>query len=659
MDWQSVQPFFHWLSDHSTIAGIVVFLIAFTESLIVVGLIVPGIVLMFGVGTLVGAGALAFWDTIIIAFFGAVAGDAISFLIGKHYHERVMQVWPFKQHPEYFEKGERFFRKHGGKSILFGRFIGPVRPIIPAVAGMMGMSQSYFFFINVLSAAGWAPFYLMPGIVFGSSLALAAAVGTRLVVVLLSCIVLVLLASWLFKVFFRSTLPWFQNHFVVWYENAVISKRLLRLIFDESVVLDRGAFLVSTASVLLTIFVLGLITSFWEPRIDTVVREFFTYIQISYFTAFYDFVISFIEWGTLVFILINMALLSVYYGQNTFVMRYLGAISAACGVLFAVFLLKYFISGDSVFLVGELAEQVRIVLIAAYTLLVIRIFDYWFEDTARLFVAPIVMIFGLVISTGLLYFSFISFSGLVMGVSAASLILLLVIWGVEYKLKQSFVNAFSISSLSIIVLFSALSIEEYQFQEQPTTTTKRVDMQNWLDSNWQDLESYRNGLLFDEASRFNAQWRGSKESIQQWLLNNGWRSADVNLKGLLMWLSADAELRNLANIPASHYGRRQAFAMEKYFGEEQSQRYLLRFFKQQSIAINDEPVWLVTITLDTLGEPKYWLANIDYQQNDRIAAEVAGQLSSPWQVERIEREEIQNRKNNDLLLIYKQEENEK
>ena len=77
-----------------------------------------------------------------------------------------------------------FFSRHGGKSVLFGRFVGPVRPVIPVVAGMLGMGPVHFVVVNVLSAIGWALAYILPGVFFGTSLAVAGAVSTRLAVLI-------------------------------------------------------------------------------------------------------------------------------------------------------------------------------------------------------------------------------------------------------------------------------------------------------------------------------------------------------------------------------------------------------------------------------------------------------------------------------------------
>ncbi|WP_197910446.1 DedA family protein [Desulfosarcina ovata] len=69
--------------------------------------------------------------------------------------------------------GAAFFKRHGSKSVLFGRFVGPVRPVIPVVAGMLGMQPRQFFIVNVLLAVGWALAYVLPGVFFGTSPAVA------------------------------------------------------------------------------------------------------------------------------------------------------------------------------------------------------------------------------------------------------------------------------------------------------------------------------------------------------------------------------------------------------------------------------------------------------------------------------------------------------
>jgi len=162
------QPFIDWLSANPNWVLISIFAISLVESLAIAGIIVPGVILIYLVATLSGHLGIPLWSVLSCGFFGALIGDGISFYIGYHYKESLLQLWPFSRYPKTLKLGEEFFIKHGGKSIMLGRFIGPIRPVLPLVAGMLGMSQLRFTLFNALSALAWAPFYILPGYVAGS-----------------------------------------------------------------------------------------------------------------------------------------------------------------------------------------------------------------------------------------------------------------------------------------------------------------------------------------------------------------------------------------------------------------------------------------------------------------------------------------------------------
>jgi undecaprenyl-diphosphatase len=183
-------PLLAWINEHPLWAGLAVFTVAFSESVALFGLLVPGVVAMFGFGALIATGTLEFWPVFWWAVAGAVAGDGLSFWLGRHYQQRLRGTWPFSRYPETLHRGIDFFEKYGGKSVAIGRFFGPVRAIIPLVAGMLDMSPWRFLFANLSSALVWAPAYLLPGIVFGASLELASEVAFRLVVLMLLLLIL-------------------------------------------------------------------------------------------------------------------------------------------------------------------------------------------------------------------------------------------------------------------------------------------------------------------------------------------------------------------------------------------------------------------------------------------------------------------------------------
>ncbi len=185
-----------WVRANPTWSYLIVFLVALAESVAVIGMIVPGVVIMVGAGALIATGDLAFWPTAAVAVVGAILGDGFSYWLGYRYRDRLRQCWPFNRHPGPLEHGIAFFQRYGGKSVAFGRFVGPGRATIPLVAGFMAMPRGRFAVANIGSAIAWGPAYLAPGIVFGASLKLAAEATTRLAILILTLIGLLWLAAW-------------------------------------------------------------------------------------------------------------------------------------------------------------------------------------------------------------------------------------------------------------------------------------------------------------------------------------------------------------------------------------------------------------------------------------------------------------------------------
>ena len=196
-----------WIGANPGWAYLVVGLVALAESLAIVGMVVPGVVVMIGAGALIATGTLGFWPTTLSAVAGAIAGDGLSYWLGHHYRGRILGWWPFNRYPHQLERGIEFFQRHGAKSIAFGRFFGPGRAVIPLVAGMMQMPPGRFVVANVSSAVAWGPAYLAPGIVFGASLKLAAEAAARLVLLLVLLAVLLWLTVWTARYLYRLLSP--------------------------------------------------------------------------------------------------------------------------------------------------------------------------------------------------------------------------------------------------------------------------------------------------------------------------------------------------------------------------------------------------------------------------------------------------------------------
>ncbi|MEA3303331.1 MAG: bifunctional DedA family/phosphatase PAP2 family protein [Pseudomonadota bacterium] len=252
-----------WVNAHPHWAGLIVFLVAFSESLAIVGVIVPGVVMMFAAGALVGAGAVEFQGVFWWAVAGAVLGDGLSFWIGHHYKEQLCSMWPFSKHPQMLDRGTLFFQRWGGKSVALGRFFGPVRAVIPMVAGMLEMPLQRFLVANILSALGWAFAYLLPGIVIGVSLDLASEVALHLLVlgvVVISGLWLLLWLSKLLFILFQPVAVRFVRWLLDFSSGDTLPRRLAAALADPDHKEAQGlAFM--AALLLLMVFSITLIAS--------------------------------------------------------------------------------------------------------------------------------------------------------------------------------------------------------------------------------------------------------------------------------------------------------------------------------------------------------------------------------------------------------------
>ncbi|OGV48900.1 MAG: hypothetical protein A3F46_02155 [Legionellales bacterium RIFCSPHIGHO2_12_FULL_42_9] len=198
-----IQPVTDWLQANPQWALLITFLISFAESLAVIGSIIPGSVTMTAIGILAGSGIMRVDLTFMAAILGAVVGDGISYLLGYFFSERLVNSWPFRRNPQWLAFGKDYFVRHGGKSVLIGRFLGPLRSIIPVIAGMMHMSHWRFYIANFISAIIWSILYILPGVLLGAaSSELPPESAAQLIVVVL-CL---LIGIWLITLFIKWSL---------------------------------------------------------------------------------------------------------------------------------------------------------------------------------------------------------------------------------------------------------------------------------------------------------------------------------------------------------------------------------------------------------------------------------------------------------------------
>jgi len=160
------------ITENAAIAGPIIGLLAFAESLIVIGVFVPAVALMIAIGGLIAAGVLELGPVLFWAIAGSVLGDWVSYLLGRWIGPSIYRRWPLRNHRAGVARARLFFRRFGFISVFLGRFFGPVRATIPLVAGVMQMPSRTFQLANVTSAIIWVPALLAPGYLAGVSLPL-------------------------------------------------------------------------------------------------------------------------------------------------------------------------------------------------------------------------------------------------------------------------------------------------------------------------------------------------------------------------------------------------------------------------------------------------------------------------------------------------------
>jgi membrane protein DedA with SNARE-associated domain len=185
-----------WLAAigaHPLLVLAVVFVVACAESIALIGTIVPAGAVMFAAGTLIGAGALDAWTTLGVAAVGAIVGDGVSYELGRRYRGAIRNGWVRFGYANAYARGEQFVLRHGMKSIVLARFLAPVRAVVPVVVGCATLPRRAFYPVNIVSALIWALVHVAPGILFGASAALAAAISVRVAAILLVVAALVAL----------------------------------------------------------------------------------------------------------------------------------------------------------------------------------------------------------------------------------------------------------------------------------------------------------------------------------------------------------------------------------------------------------------------------------------------------------------------------------
>ncbi|AGX42165.1 DedA family protein [Clostridium saccharobutylicum] len=146
---------------------LILFLIIFLETGLVVTPFLPGDSLIFAAATFAALGALNIYILVGVLMVAAILGDTANYEIGRHLGEKLIKSERLIK-KEHIEITNKFYEKHGGKTIIFARFVPIVRTLAPFVAGIGKMSYRHFISFNALGGILWVLVVSICGYFFGN-----------------------------------------------------------------------------------------------------------------------------------------------------------------------------------------------------------------------------------------------------------------------------------------------------------------------------------------------------------------------------------------------------------------------------------------------------------------------------------------------------------
>ena len=152
--------------QYGLLTYVLLFIIIFCETGVVIFPFLPGDSLLFAAGALAAIGGLNIYFLLILLIISAIMGDTVNYHIGRNFGNAIVKKNIIKK--THLDQTHEFFKKHGGKTIIYARFVPIVRTLAPFVVGISEMDYKYFLKYNIFSGILWAGLFLFLGYFFGN-----------------------------------------------------------------------------------------------------------------------------------------------------------------------------------------------------------------------------------------------------------------------------------------------------------------------------------------------------------------------------------------------------------------------------------------------------------------------------------------------------------
>lgn len=577
-----------YVHQHHTLGLVLAFVFAFLEALPLIGTLIPGSVTMTAVGALVGAGVLPGGITIFWTAVGAYLGDILGFGTGKTFKHKLHAIWPFTKHPHWLTKSETFFKSHGGKSIIIGRFVGPIRSTIPMVAGLLNMRWMIFLFAALLASIAWSIVYMLPGILLGAlSVELPASKATEFMLIGLVIILLIWLILWLIRVSFsqlKSLINRQTDRLWAWLNTHHSSTWLIRAITNQQHPNDHRQLLYTLIAILcwLAFFIVYLNVIFKTHllALNLPLYHFFQSLRTHNVDTFFI-LITIAAKSTFCLGIALLISLGLAWKKQWRAVTHLLVLIIANVICIFVFKHSYYsprpeefslVDPSSSFPSGHTTSGLTLYGMLAFLMAqTLPKGRAWISYTTAAVLITLIAISRLYLGahwfTDVLGSTFLGFG-----------ILLPVI--VSYNRLPKPTSALNLKALPLLIIiglgilipwatYSSLKFEKKRSLYQPFTITVQASITEWWKNPLAYTPAYRDNRLGKPVQPFNVQWADQLSSIKNHLIQHGWEPLmhPGKLQSTVQRFASKKPEYHTPLLPWLYHHHKPALVLIKHVGE--------------------------------------------------------------------------------------------
>ena len=614
--------FTDYIASHPHLAYAAIFLLALSESVPVIGAVVPGTAIIVGLAALVPSGMLTLWPMLIAASLGAIVGDGLSFWLGHRYHREILLRWPLNRYPELIARSEAFFQRHGGKSVFLARFTPGVRAFVPLVAGMVRMPARRFYYANIVSAFVWAPSHILPGVLVGAYFSVAGAAAGRLAVLLVALIVILWVTVWVVRHVVRRGIPillanlerlraWADSH-DSWASRQIRS--LLDPAQKETKILAALALLLVAAA--WTFFgILEDVVS-GDPLVRTdaavyrILQDLRTPLGDTIMVALTEMGDTTVVIAIAVVVFLWLAWRRAWRTAAYWVAAIGGAAAINTGIKVALHRARpteNLYSGWSNFSFpsGHSTENAVMYGFLAF-LIAWRLQPAW-----RLPVALAAAVFVALIAFSRLYLGAHWFSDVAGGLAfATAWLALLCIAYLHHQPSEKGAGGLLVVACVGLVVAGGFNVYRRHASDMERYAVRyeapSILAAEWWARDWQQLPAQRIDLAGETEEPLTFQWAGSLERLEADLAQKGWRPPPSwTLAGALAWFTLRPGPMDLPTLPNMERGRLPSLTLARPHGEvgRASSRFVLRMWATEIDLRNGHltELWIGSVVEERLG----------------------------------------------------------